>query len=130
MPTILTSDSDRNIHCTDTLSSTISSEALNDSSESWIQYLRDHRSIIRATSTYIDVSESTMIKYKYRIRKYLNSVNNSYVQLETAFRIVNRLYSDEDFTENLTGFYLPNLNRIMEMRKMYTTLKSKINKMN
>lgn len=129
MSTIMISDTTQNISYANTLNSVTKRETLNDSSEAWIQYLRDHRKLIREHSDHVTVELSTMIKYKYRPRKYLLSVNTSYVELETAFRVANRFYSDEEFNENVTDVYIPNINYITELRKMYTTVNSRSNKL-
>ena len=55
--------------------------------------------------------------------------STSYVELETAFRVANRFYSDEEFNENVTDVYIPNINYITELRKMYTTVNSRSNKL-
>ena len=55
--------------------------------------------------------------------------NTSYVELETAFRVANRFYSEEEFNENVTDVYIPNINYITELRKMYTTVNSRSNKL-
>ena len=129
MSTIMISDTTQNTSYASTLNSVTKRETLNDSSEAWIQYLRDHIKLIREHSDHVTVELSTMIKYKYRPRKYLSSVNTSYVELETAFRVANRFYSDEEFNENVTDVYIPNINYITELRKMYTTVNSRSNKL-
>ena len=94
MSTIMISDTTQNISYANTLNSVTKRETLNDSSEAWIQYLRDHRKLIREHSDHVTVELSTMIKYKYRPRKYLSSVNTSYVELrfDRQYRPVHQIH--------------------------------------
>ena len=129
MSTILISDADTNVNFSVRINNQIEIEMLNDSDENWIQYLRDHRKLIREHSALVALDGETIHKFKYRIRKYLSSINSNYEELALAFRVVNRLNSSCDFNEKLETVYLPSLSYITELRKMYITLKSKISKM-
>lgn len=126
MSELLISNSDSNTSYGSHVAYKLNQEILNDSTESWIQYLRDHRSLIKEHSDHIDIDGETIHKFKYRIRKYLYNINMSYEELELAFRIVNRLNNDRDFNEEITEVYLPRYNYIVELRKMYVTVQSQI----
>jgi len=126
MSELLISNSDQNVSFSAKINSKMRSEILDDSTESWIQYLRDHRRLIRKHSDLLTLNGETIHKYKYRIRKYLSGINNTYGELELAFRVANRLNSDKDFDERITEVYLPSYNYIVELRKMYITVLSQM----
>ena len=126
MNELLISNSDLNTSFISNIQYNMNQEILNDSTESWLQYLRDHRSLIKENSDHVTIDGETIHKFRYRIRKYLRNINKTYAELELAFRIVNRLNSDRDFNESITEVYIPHYNYIVELRKMYITVQSQM----
>lgn len=129
MSSLLISDADTNTSFGVKINNQVNMELLNDNSEDWIQYLRDHRQLIREHSSIVDLDGETIHKYKYRIRKYLCSINSTYEELALAFRVANRLNCERDFNEKLEFVYVPSYKYVAELRKMYMTIKSKLAKM-
>lgn len=120
---MLISSSDNNLSYQYQLLAQSDAEALNDPDYEWIHYLQDHRELMRENSTVIAINETNMTLYRYRPRKFLDNVGAK-EELEVAFRVVNRIGSDMEFSEYYyDSVYVPNYEYVYDLRRMYVTLK-------
>lgn len=97
------------------------------SDDLWIQFLQDHREILKASATYYEITEELMVKYKYRVRDFVVEKLGS-INYEQPFRVLNRLGSDLEFSISLIGVYIPNIQTIHTLRNQYNTFSKKYNK--
>ena len=126
---MIVSDSDNNVSFSTTIAQQIESDKYLDTDEAWLHYLQDHRSLIKQNSYKMAINETNLLTCRYRIRKFLRD-NNIPDSLELVFRVVNRIANDQMFSEkNLDYVYIPSASYIEELRKMYRTLKSKVDKL-
>lgn len=126
---MLFSNTEDNVSFANDLHVQILSDTLLDNDRAWIQYLQDHRKLIIDNSTKVGINEKIMTLYRYRMRKFLSSFGYE-EDLVLAFRIINRIPNDLYFSEKYLDFvYVPTHTYIVELRKMYITLRSKINKL-
>lgn len=121
---MLTSTLGTNPSFSDKLTSKIQSnaEAVNIPSTSWLQFLQDHKTYIRNRSSTVTLTETDLVKYQYRIRRYLTeSYGGTYIEL--VFRVINNLADDVDFNLNLVGesVYVPPTSLVNELRSSYRT---------
>jgi|SRR5574344_595883 hypothetical protein len=126
--TMLISNSTSNVSYKYSIRSKQEQEQLNDISDSWIQFLQDHTAKIKENSTKVKVTEELMTRYQYRPRMYLKESGGT-IGIELAFRIVNRIYTDLDFTTNLANIYIPDSAYITELYRMYSILDAQISAM-
>lgn len=96
--------------------------------DAWVHYLQDHRELIRENSEVVVLTEQEMRRYAYRIRDFL-AYKKLTPSLTTAFRVVNRLHNDMDFTLALHSVYLPKSRYINELYRQYNTNKNQYAKL-
>lgn len=126
---MLFSDTENNASFTYDLYAQILSDSLLDNDRAWIQYLQDHRQLIVNNSSRVEINEKVMTLYRYRMKKFLSSLGYE-EELVLAFKVVNRIPNDLYFSEKYLDFvFIPNYSYITELRKMYVTLRSKVNKL-
>lgn len=127
---MIISQSDSNAPFSQYLTSIIRNEELHMSYGPWIQFLQDHRMLIREKhSTVMTLTEQIMDRYQYRVRSFLNEHLNYTKDLDQAFRVVNKLNSEMDFTLSLQEVYIPDPAYISELRDSFITALSQIKKL-
>ena len=89
--------------------------------DAWIQFLQDHYQELKEHSTYIQLTEAILYRYRYRISDYLLEQHNLRLGPEQAFRVVNRLHNDMDFNLGLLGVWVPDISYVTELRHRYST---------
>jgi len=95
-------------------------ESYNVIDQSWLQFLMDYRDIIKKSSTYYKLKEEEMLRYRYRIRDFL--VERGYKPMyELIFRVINRLHDNHEFTIDTYGVWLPDMNKMIELKQTYET---------
>lgn len=100
-------------------------EAQNSNDPRWWQFLRDHREIIIAQSSWLELTEETMMRYRYRIRDFIVNVLKLPVANEVAFRVINRLGSNSDFNSTLDGCWVPTNAQILDLFHRFNTCASR-----
>ena len=126
---MLFSESDNNSSFSLDLHAQILADSLLDNNRAWIQYLQDHRQLIIKHSTTATINETVMGTCRYRIKKLLSDMGVN-EDLVLTFKIINRIPNDLKFSEKyLESVYIPSHEYIVELRKMYVTLRNKVNKL-
>ena len=126
---MLKSTSENNVSFSQYLTQTIRGEDLHMAYAPWIQFLQDHRILIRKEhSTIIPLTEQIMDRYQYRIRSFLSEHLNYTKEMDQAFRVVNKLNSEMDFTVALQEVYVPDPAYISELRDSFITMLSQLKK--
>lgn len=126
---MIISNSDENTSLSVALQSQIDNDKFLDPDSAWLHYLQDHRSLIRQHSSVVTINETKLLTCRYRIRKFLRD-NDISDDLELVFRVINRIPDEQMFTEkNYDRVYIPSKQYIEELRKMFRTLKSKVDKL-
>lgn len=123
--------SERTISFTERVSrSAGNTRLLAQTSDAWVQFLLDHREwlINREKTTVIELTEATMLRYRYRIEDYLDSFPNRYPWMAMAFRVVNRLHSNQDFNLSLKTVYMPSADDIMILYQKYKVNQAQLRK--
>ena len=95
----------------------------------WIQFLQDHRILLRQHSTIVSLTEALMNRYQYCINSFLQENQNTVVGMDQAFRVANKLHSEMEFTLALGEVYVPSVTYVRELRNKYTTLKAQKNRL-
>lgn len=127
---MLLSTSENNVSFLQYLTRTIRNEDLHMAYGPWIQFLQDHRMLIREQhSSKIMLTEEIMNRYQYRVRSFLSEHLNYTKDLDQAFRVVNKLNSDMDFILDLQEVYIPDPAYISELRDSFMTALSQIKKL-
>lgn len=126
---IILSSGDNNASFSSYLDTVIASDKTNDTDAAWLHFLQDHYRYLRNNSTISYVSESTMLRYAYRIRDYLNDVHGKHSDIELAFRVINHLPNDVDFTTKVTMLYIPDPQTVRQLYRAFLTQQTKINKL-
>lgn len=94
----------------------------------WIRFLQDHLVLLRQHSTVVQLTEATMNRYQYCINSFLEEDQNQVVGTDQAFRVVNKLHSEMEFTLDLGEVYIPDAAYVRELRNKYTTVKAQQNR--
>lgn len=124
---IITSVSEYNVSFSKQINMLYDKQKMFRDEDPWVQFLQDHRELIVSKAQRVELTEETMQLYNYRIDEYVKARDiEGYGQV---FRIVNRLYNDTYFVKNLEYVYIPNIPQINELKKVYLTNRSKIEKM-
>lgn len=127
--TLITSTSEDNKSFTTYLDLVVNSDRCNNADEEWIHFLQDHYFYLWKNSHVAYLSESVMNRYAYRVRDYLNDLQDGHRDIELAFRVINRLASDQDFTAKLEKVMIPDPQQVSDLYRAYRTLKAKIGKL-
>ena len=93
-----------------------------------IRFLQDHLVLLRQHSTVVQLTEATMNRYQYCINSFLEEDQNQVVGTDQAFRVVNKLHSEMEFTLDLGEVYIPDAAYVRELRNKYTTVKAQQNR--
>lgn len=118
---MLISSSTSNVSMSSELKERLNRETLSLPNDEWIQFLMDHRELIKDHSKVYTLTEEIMYQYRYRIQDYLVEVHKMQKGMDQAFRIVNRLYNDMDFDLKLTEVWVPDNGYIRDLRREYQT---------
>lgn len=102
---------------------------LEDPSDEWLHYLRDHKEIIREHSIYIQIPAEEMVRYRYRLEDYAFEVHGiAMKQAAIVLRVINEYASNMDFDTAVTAIYIPDIGYLNELYRMYRTVQSQYNK--
>lgn len=127
---MITSTSDYNVSFFDVLRNTIRGESLRGAYGPWIQYIQDHRMLIRKYhSTKMKLTEQIMDRYQYRIRSFLRDEAKTSDEADQVFRVINKLHSEMDFTLALGEVYIPHIAYIRELFDGFMTARSQLKKL-
>lgn len=97
------------------------------SDDGWIQFLLDNTKVLKESSTYMELTEEIMMRYRYRVRDFVIEVLGN-INYEQPFKVLNRIGGDLDFSISLLGVYVPDLNTVSTLRNQYNTFKNRYNK--
>ena len=121
------SNSSSNTSFTSKIKKIINRRTTFNSDDQWFLFLKDHRYYIRKHSVRRYVTEAERLKYQYKIRTYLATLDNADLGIQ-AFLVANDFYSESDFDTNTTYIYVPNAGVIDDLRKIYATYSISRNK--
>lgn len=111
-----------------TIRSNLSGRPFHLTESAWIRFLQDHLVLLRQHSTVVQLTEATMNRYQYCINSFLEEDQNQVVGTDQAFRVVNKLHSEMEFTLDLGEVYIPDAAYVRELRNKYTTVKAQQNR--
>lgn len=99
--------------------------------DDWLQFLYDHREWLanQSGTTTVEIDESTMLKYRYRIEDYLVDILQLPSSLALPFRIINRFCSNLDFNLKVTSVIVPTNSDVQRLRKQYQVIQTKLKKL-
>lgn len=127
---MITSTSDYNTSFVDKLRHTIFNESMRMSYGPWIQFIQEHRMLIRKYhSTKMKLTEQIMDRYQYRVRSFLKDQAGIIDEADQVFRVINKLHSDMDFTLALEEVYIPRASYIHELHDEFITARSQLTKL-
>lgn len=114
------SDSSNNTSFTEKINTLVKRRPTFLADSQWLLFLKDHRYIIRRNSERRYVTEAERLKYQYKIRTYLATLDNVDLGVQ-AFLVANDFYSEADFNMNTEYIYVPSVDIIDSLRKIYAT---------
>ena len=118
------SNSKTNTSFSNSIYKSINSEYLHMADPAWILFLQDHRNLIKSHSTTYILTEEIMNRYQYCIRSFLTEEMHSFAGLDQAFRVVNKLHSEMEFTLELGTVYVPDAAYIQTLRNEFMTIRA------
>ena len=102
------SNSKTNTSFSNSIYKSINSEYLHMADPAWILFLQDHRDLIKSHSTTYTLTEEM----------------HSFARLDQAFRVVNKLHSEMEFTLELGTVYVPDAAYIQVLRNEFMTIRA------
>lgn len=91
----------------------------------WMQYLQDHYRYLKSAATWQSVTDEQMEMYRYRLRDFLLEVVRYETSLLWYVLWLNQWHAESDF-EQVSGFWLPPVDIIRDLRRLYLTEQTKL----
>ena len=91
----------------------------------WVQYLQDHYRYLKSAATWQPVTDEQMEMYRYRLRDFLLEVARYETSLLWYVLWLNQWHTESDF-EQVSGFWLPPVDIIRDLRRLYLTEQTKL----
>lgn len=85
----------------------------------WVQFVRDHKSVILANSVRHEPSAIYQNPYEYNLGRYLRSIQFDLSALWIV-QYINRYDTDKDF-RNISYIYIPDIDHLQNLYKTYQT---------
>lgn len=123
---MLVSDSTANRSFARVINQKINNDIYHSTEADWIQFLQDHRSLLIANSTEVQLTEAVMNRYQYCIRSYLREEHHVNESVDQAFRIVNKLHNEMEFTLALGSVYVPKVDYVNNLHNIFRTAQAQI----
>lgn len=95
----------------------------------WVQFVKDHKEIIKENSTTIVLHPNDLRKFKYGIESYLTEYNYP-KSIGWIVLWLNQLDSNFNFDESLQTIMIPDINQLISLYSQYTTNKAYYKKNN
>lgn len=88
---------------------------------SWVQYVKDHRSEILSSATYTEIDPNVSHECRYSINSYLTEINVP-VSIGWIVLWINQLDSDMRFDGTISNLYMPSIDTISKLQREYITV--------
>jgi hypothetical protein len=87
--------------------------------DNWVQFVKDHRSLILANSTIHEPSLVYQYPHEYNLGRYLKSIAFD-ISAMWIVRYINNYDTDKDFAQ-ITKIYIPDISHLRELYELYRT---------
>ena len=94
-------------------------------SHAWVQYLQDHYRYLKSAASWQPVTDEQMEMYRYRLRDFLVEQAKYEASLLWYVLWLNQWQTEGDF-EQVSGFWLPPVELIRDLRRLYLTEQTKL----
>ncbi len=93
----------------------------------WVQYVKDHRSVLMETSVIKSVPANAMFTYRYRMPTLLNKLGSD-SSITWIVMWLNQLKTNADVV-NLTELTLPTIDTVKSLYQSFQSYRQKLNKL-
>lgn len=102
----------------------ISKQGFDDTDKEWLLFLKDHKDQILLDSLVMIINDSKKTQYEYHLRWFLED-QGIRLDMLNVIMMLNNILQESDFV-NIERLYIPNEQKLQELRTQYTQFKRSI----